>query len=238
MTTRVRGSAAMRKPKDPEKTRADILRAATAEFATRGLEGARIDAIARQTHTTRAMIYYYFESKEGLYLAVLEAAYRGIRDAEKSLDLSHLAPDDGLRALVAFTFDYYQAHPEFVALVVAENQAGGRHLTTMKSIRKLNVSIIDTIDDVLARGRRAGRFREGFDAVDLHMTIASLGWFQVANRHTFGHLFGRDFTDAETVARHRALATEVVMQFALRPDARVSRRAASNGDTGTVAPAA
>jgi len=219
----------MRKPKDPEKTRADILRAATEEFASRGFEGGRIDAVARQTHTTRAMIYYYFGSKEGLYLAVLEAAYRGIRDAEKSLDLTHVPPQQAMRELVAFTFDYYQAHPEFVALVVAENQAGGRHIRSMKSIRRLNVSIIDAIDDVLERGRRDGVFRAGFDAVDVHMTIAALGWFQIANRHTFGHLFGRDFTDGAIVARHRALATEVVLQFALAAPAARPRAVARNG---------
>jgi AcrR family transcriptional regulator len=101
------------------------LEAAIAEFASRGFDGARVDAIARQTNTARAMIYYYFKSKEGLYLAVLEDAYVSIRKAEQSLDLAHLSPEQAIGELVGFTFDYYQRHPEFVALVVAENQAGG-----------------------------------------------------------------------------------------------------------------
>ncbi len=213
MARRSMASAAMRKPKDPEQSRADILRAATAEFAARGLEGARVDAIARQTRTTRAMIYYYFGSKEALYLAVLENAYRGIREAEKGLDLAHLSPGEAMRQLVAFTFDYYQAHPEFVALVVAENQSGGRHIRKMQRMRRLNVSIINTVKEVLDRGRRGGAFRTGFDAIELHMTIAALGWFQIANRHTFGYLFQRDFTALKTVERHRALVIDVVLQF-------------------------
>jgi len=58
---------------------AGIMEVATAEFAAKGLGGARIDAIADATHTSKRMIYYYFGSKEGLYLAVLEESYRRMR---------------------------------------------------------------------------------------------------------------------------------------------------------------
>ena len=212
-------SAALRKPKNPQRSRADILRAATSEFATRGLNGARVDAIARHTRTTRAMIYYYFKSKEGLYRAVLEEAYRGIREAEKGLDLAHLPAKEAVAELVSFTFDYYQAHPEFVALVVAENQSGGRHIRKMQRIRRLNASIVDTIAQVLERGRADGTLRGDIDAVDMHMTIAALGWFEIANRHTFGYLFKRDFGALATVERDRARIIDIVWQFVRAPNA-------------------
>jgi AcrR family transcriptional regulator len=203
----------MRKPKDPMKSRAEILAAASHEFATRGLEGARVDAIARRTRTTRAMIYYYFGSKPGLYIAVLENAYRGIRDAEKTLDLGHAPPVEAMRRLVAFTLDYYQEHPSFVALVIAENQSGGRHIRKANRMHRLNSSIVDVISDVLARGAREGTFRNDVDAVDLHMTIASLGWFQIANRHTFGYIFGRDFASPRQIRRNKRLITDIVLRF-------------------------
>jgi AcrR family transcriptional regulator len=213
MTRTAARSAAMRKPRNPEASRADILRAATGEFAARGLDGARLDSIARRTRTTRAMIYYYFRSKEGLYLAVLEEAYRGIREAEKTLELAHLPPREAIGQLVSFTFDYYQAHPEFVALVVAENQSGGRHIRKLHRIRRVNASIVDTIGDVLERGRAEGTLRPDVDAIDLHMTIAALGWFEIANRHTFGYLFRRDFGAPEMVERDRARIIDVVWRF-------------------------
>jgi AcrR family transcriptional regulator len=206
-------SSALRKPKNPERSRADILRAATAEFASRGFGGARVDAIARQTRTTRAMIYYYFKSKDGLYLSVLEHAYLGIREAEQTLDLAHLLPEDAMRALIGFTFDYYQDHPEFVALVVTENQSGGRHIRKMRKMKRQNVSVLDAIKEMLDRGRNSGIFRSGFDAIDIHMMIAALGWFQIANRHTFSYLFRRDLSAAKTIERHRALIIDVVLQF-------------------------
>src|SRR3954467_10944042 len=121
-------TAAMRKPKAPEANRARIIGAALAEFAARGFKGASMDAIAARTQTTRALINYYFGSKEKLYLAVLEQVYAEIRQAEGQLELDHLAPVAAVRRIVQFTFDYYLAHEGFVRLVVAENQAKGRYL--------------------------------------------------------------------------------------------------------------
>src|SRR2546429_7921657 len=120
-------SAAMRKPKAPQANRARIVAAAIEEFAARGFKGASMDAIAARTHTTRAMINYYFGSKEKIYLAVLEQVYAEIRRAESFLDLEHLAPVEAIRRIVEFTFDYYLSHQYFVQIVVAENQARGRH---------------------------------------------------------------------------------------------------------------
>ena len=90
--------------RDPEQTRRGILDAAFAEFAAKGLAGARVDEIAARTRTTKRMIYYYFGSKEGLYAAVLEEHYAGIRDSEHALGLEEfgdellvvLPPDDRL----------------------------------------------------------------------------------------------------------------------------------------------
>jgi len=140
---------AMRKPKAPGKSRSDILAAAADEFARHGFNGSRLEAIAARTRTTRAMIYYYFRNREGLYRAVLEEAYRDIRTAEAELDLAHMEPVAAMRRLVEFVFDYYQRNPSFVALVVAENQAGGRHIHKVHRMQSLNVSIIGTLRDIL-----------------------------------------------------------------------------------------
>src|SRR6188474_1700146 len=100
-------TSAMRKPKAPEANRVRILTSAVAEFSLRGFKGASMDAIAARTETTRALINYYFGSKEKLYLAVLERVYAEIREAEKDLELDHLSPADAIRRIVEFTYDYY-----------------------------------------------------------------------------------------------------------------------------------
>ncbi len=147
-------TTAMRKPKAPEANRAGILAAAVAEFASRGFKGASMDAIAARTSTTRALINYYFGSKEKLYLAVLERVYAEIRDAEHLLDLDHLPPVEAICRVVEFTYNYYVEHEDFVRLVVAENQARGRHMKKSAAMRTVNRPIIETLAGPSSRGAR------------------------------------------------------------------------------------
>ena len=206
-------TAAMRKPKAPEANRARIIKAAMDEFASRGFKGASMDAIAARTHTTRALINYYFGSKEKVYLAVLENVYAEIRQAEGLLDLDHLAPVDAIRRIVQFTFDYYLSHEGFVRLVVAENQAKGRYLKKSPAMRSLNRPIIDTLSRVVERGQLGGSFRAGVDPIDVHMMIAALGMFNVTNRYTFAAIFQRDMGAKGDVDRRREMITEAILRY-------------------------
>ena len=192
---------------------ADILAVATREFAEKGLAGARIDAIAQAMRTSKRMIYYYFGSKEALYLAVLEAAYRGIRAIEAGAHLDDLAPEDALRRLVGHTVDYQWAHPEFVRLVQGENIQRAQYLAQSDSIRTLNVPAIDGLRRVLDRGQQAGVFRAAIDPVDLHMSISALSVFNVANRHTFGLIFQRDLEAPGDLIARRDSIIEMIVRF-------------------------
>lgn len=185
---------------------------ATREFAQKGYGGARVDSIAARTRSSKRMIYYYFGGKEGLYLAVLEAAYAGIRRAEATLDLERLPPKAALRALVAFTFDYYEAHPEFVRLVINENIMDGVHMARSKTIGRLNVTVIDALRALVARGQRESVFRRGIDPIDLHMSISALGIFNVANRATFSTIFKRDMASPKALATRRAKIVDIILR--------------------------
>ena len=211
--TDVRGRAAMRKPKEPEANRARILRSAIEEFAARGFKGASMDAIAARTDTTRALINYYFGSKEQVYIAVLEQVYASIREAEAELDLDHLDPAAAIRRVVEFTYNYYLANEGFVRLVVAENQARGRHLRKSKAMRTLNRPIIERLARVIARGQAEGLFRADVDAVEIHKAIAALGMFNVTNRYTFGAIFQRDMGVKGDVGRRRAMVADMILSY-------------------------
>ncbi|MEO8302712.1 MAG: TetR/AcrR family transcriptional regulator [Betaproteobacteria bacterium] len=211
------GSAAMRKPKAPEANRAKILQAAVAEFASRGFKGASMDAIAAGTNTTRALINYYFGGKEKLYLTVLENVYAEIRHAESFLDLDHLEPTEAIRSIVEFTYNYYLEHEDFVRLVVAENQARGRHMKKSAAMRTVNRPIIDTLGGVIARGQVDDIFRADVDAIDVHMAIAALGMFNVTNQYTFGAIFQRAMGAKGDVPRRRRMVVEVVLRW-LKPE--------------------
>jgi AcrR family transcriptional regulator len=206
-------TAAMRKPKDPEANRARIVAAAIDEFAARGFKGASMDAIAARTHTTRALINYYFGSKEQLYLAVLERVYEEIREAEGNLELHHLTPVEAIRRIVEFTYGYYMTHEGFVRLVVAENQARGRHLRKSRAMRTLNRPIIELLGGVIARGQAQGKFRPDVDPVEIHKAIAALGMFNVTNRHTFGAIFQREMGAKGDVGRRRDIVADMIVSY-------------------------
>ena len=205
--------AAMRKPKAPQANRAGIVAAAIDEFAARGFKGASMDAIAARTHTTRALINYYFGSKEKLYIAVLEHVYAEIREAEAKLDLDHLPPADAVRRIVEFTYNYYLTHEGFVRLVVAENQARGRHLKKSRAMRTLNRPIIDRLARVITRGQAEGLFRGDADSVEMHKAIAALGMFNVTNQYTFGAIFQRDMGAKGDVGRRRAMVADLILSY-------------------------
>ena len=201
---------------DPERTMADILAVATREFADKGLSGARIDEIAAATRTSKRMIYYYFESKEGLYIAVLEEAYRRIRQIEAELQLEDLSPEDALRKLVGFTFDYQLANPDFIRLVMNENIHRGEFLAQSRSIQQLNVPAIGAVEAVYRRGVKDGVFRKDIDPVDLHMSISALCFFNVSNRHTFSLIFKRDLESPRAVGARRDSIVEMIVRFVRR----------------------
>jgi AcrR family transcriptional regulator len=198
---------------DPARTMAGILDVATTEFAQKGLSGARIDEIAAATQTSKRMIYYYFGSKEGLYIAVLEEAYRRMRAIEADLHLEDLSPEDALRKLVGFTFDHHHDNADFIRLVMTENMERGAFMAQSKVIQKLNVTAISAVKALYVRGVASGVFRANIDAIDLHASISALTFFNVANRHTFSLIFKRDFDAPRVLRERRDSVIEMIVRF-------------------------
>lgn len=202
--------------RDPERTRAAILRAATTEITAKGLTGARVDAIAERAGVNKRMLYHYFGDKDGLYLAVLEDTYAGIRNAEIGLNLTALDPIAGMRKLVLFTWDYFIAHPEFLSLLATENMNRARYLKKSKEIRKLHNPLIGMIAGLLTRGAREGVFRAGVDPVELYISIAGLGFFYMSNRYTLSTIFGEDLNAPARLAKRGEHMVQVVLAY-LKP---------------------
>ena len=198
---------------DPERTQANILEVAAAEFGEKGLAGARIDEIAAATKTSKRKSYYYFGSKEGLYLAVLEECYRRVRDTEAELHLEDLEPEQALRRLVAFTFDHHLSNENYIRLVMSENINRGQYLAQSRRIQELNIPAIAAIRKLYERGVKTGVFRPGLDPVDIHASISALSFFNVSNRHTFGLIFKLDTRSPAYIAHRRENVVEMIVRF-------------------------
>jgi AcrR family transcriptional regulator len=216
VTASAAGAGAAVAPKatrDPEQTRARILEAAKCEFARVGLGGARVDSIALAAGANKRMLYYYYGNKEDLFLAVLEAAYEDIRNAEKGLQLDQLAPAEAVRRLVAFTWNYYLENPEFLNLLNSENLHQARHLKNSSKVRTMHSPFIAMIAQILDRGVRTGEFRGGVDPMQLYISIAGLAYFYLGNNYTLSAIFGRDLKAARAKAQRLAHMTDVVLGF-------------------------
>jgi TetR/AcrR family transcriptional regulator len=211
MSAGVAPTATPERQRDAERTRAEILKVATAEFAERGYDGARVDEIGARTRTTKRMIYYYFGGKKQLYVAVLEHAYARIRAAEQAVNVDHLDPVMAIRRLAEVTFDHHEANPDFIRLVSIENIHHGEHVAEMASLVRVNTPAIGLLNEILTRGREQRLFRTDIDAIDVHMMISSFCVFRVANRYTFGAIFDRDLLDPALRERYRRMLGDMIV---------------------------
>ncbi|MEJ8836019.1 TetR/AcrR family transcriptional regulator [Ramlibacter sp. AN1133] len=202
--------------RDADRSQGTILAAARDEFAEHGLGGARVDRIAERAGLNKRLIYYYFEDKDKLFQAVLEQAYRDIREEEMKLHLVDLDPPTAVRRLIEFTWDYYLRHPEFLTLLNSANLHRARHLAESKRARELNSPVVETLATVLERGRREGTFRGGVDPVQLYVSIAGLAYFYLSNSHTLSAIFGRDLLAPKARSERLSHMTEVILGYLTR----------------------
>jgi TetR/AcrR family transcriptional regulator len=194
-------------------SRARILAAALAEFAEQGFAGARVDAIAERAGINKRMLYVYVGNKEALWLATLEQVYEAMRVEERRLDTHNMPPLAGMEALVRFNFRYHVEHPEFVTLVNDENLQAGRNLARSTRVQDLYSPLLALIDDLLRRGQAEGLFRADVDSRQLYVSIAGMGYFYWANRHTLSAIFGRAFDTAAALQGREDHMVEVVLGY-------------------------
>ncbi|WP_020587827.1 TetR/AcrR family transcriptional regulator [Desulfobacter curvatus] len=101
-----------------------ILNAALLVFATRGYNGARVDAIARKAGVNKAMIYYRIGNKLALYQAVIHDIYQD-RAAQLHKDIqSKATPEDKLTTYIASVAAIMDAHPHFTRIMIREMVSG------------------------------------------------------------------------------------------------------------------
>jgi AcrR family transcriptional regulator len=197
-------------------TRQRILDAALAEFAEKGLAGARVDEIAARAGANKRMLYAHFGSKEELWMVVLERAYAAKRAEERQVEVEGLPPDQAMARLVSFNLRYTARHPEFVALLNQENLHQAAYLRRSEDVPALYSPIVGALREVLRRGEAEGIFRPGVDPMQLYITILALGHFYVSNRHTLSTIFNVALDTEAAIAEREAHISEVVLGY-LRP---------------------
>ena len=194
METPRRKAEAPKRSRNSVKTKASILAAARVEFADRGFEGARVDAIAERAGANKRLLYHYFGNKEELYRAVLLDAYQEIRKGERALSLDQYDQVQAMDRLVRFTFRHFLGNPWFPRLLGTENIENARFLKTLPDIKALHSPLVGQIAAIIERGAASGVFRRDVDPVQPYISVAALGFFYVSNTATLSVIFERDLT--------------------------------------------
>jgi TetR/AcrR family transcriptional regulator len=149
---------------EPEKTRAAILEAALKEFAHEGVAGARTEEIARSAGVNKALLYYYFKDKDGLYAAVLDQVFSGYyRLANAVLDRTDLAPRDKLLQYAAAHYDYIAGSPLYPRLLQREFMSSGSTSLVDRVLEEHGQPVYDKLIRMVEQGVRKGEFRKGID---------------------------------------------------------------------------
>ncbi len=197
--------------RDAEATKRRILKASRAEFARHGYSGARVDRIARAARANKRMLYYHVGNKDALYLEALEAAYADIRAAEQELQLEKMEPLAAIERLVRFTWDYFLANPEFIALLNTENLHKARHIKRSRHIGSMNSPVVATVGRILDEGVRRGLIRPGIDPLQLYISIAALCYFYLSNLHTLTVVFDGGLKEQRALEARVAHVVDLVL---------------------------
>src|SRR3954462_3286376 len=208
-----------RQTRNADATRSKILDAALVEFGERGLAAGNTDDMAARCGVNKRMIYYYFGSKEGLYLAALESVYENLVALEKEIEIEHLDPPAAIEAMVNLKIDYYVANPHFISFLSMENFYKARHLRKSKKLDMFKSPLAEGIGRILERGQRSGQFRHDVDPVDFYVSICGLCIMYFTNQHTLGVIFGRKMTRDDNIQRHKKTVTDIVLSYLQTPDA-------------------
>jgi AcrR family transcriptional regulator len=180
--------------RDPVRTRAALLQAATRDFARNGFSGARTERIAAAAKCNIRLLYHHFGSKEGIYRSAIEAAYSDLRRRESQLAFNLADPLGCIDRLLRFTFAYFEDNPDFEGLLRTANQLQGRFIRQSSQVQGEGAGLRARLEAVLAAGEIRGVIRPGIDPIQLYVTIAALSRFHLANAWSLAIGLDEDLT--------------------------------------------
>jgi len=198
-------------------TRERLLKTAIREFSAKGMSGARIDTIASRAKANVRMVYHYFGSKEALYLEVLEHTLAKLRAEEMQLDVSTVAPLEGVIRLFDFIDSHFTAHPELMSLLSSENLNRAQYLKRSTRIPEMSSPVLGALRTLLARGAADGSLKPGIDALHLYVTLVSLAYFHKSNGYTLSRIFQHDLYAPDWQAAHREQAHQMLLAYLQAP---------------------
>lgn len=216
-TAAVRSQAARSAPKklirDPKRTKRRILFVASSEFANKGYDGAWVDEIVRRSKFSKNLIFYYFDSKEELFMAVLESAFVNLRRQQDTHSLNDMPPEEAIKKLIVDLFHYWQKSRVFVGLLTSENFHRAEHIKKSKFAPGAFDRLIENLSAVLEAGVKQGIFRDGVDPVNLCISILGLSYQYFSDQYTLSFLLDKDLTSKEALESRLKHTEDIILGY-------------------------
>ncbi len=193
--------------RNPEVTRNQILDAAETEFAGLGLGAARTEAIAAQTGVTKAMIYYYFQSKEELYRSVLDRCFTQALGMMEQLQLDCLPPEAALTRLLEQLLCCMSENPRIGSILTLEAiQNKGKYYP-----KQMGDLLYGTIILILEQGMKLGVFRQ-LDPRHTAINIVGTCAFYFTAQENLKYLWpGKRILGKEQLQQHTQESIDLIM---------------------------
>jgi len=193
-----------------------IVAAAASMFAEQGLAGARMDEIARAAKVNKALLYYYFRSKEELHRFVLETLLSQLRSRVWEERDAASPAGKRLAAVIDHFFEFIQRHPNYPRLIQREMMSNGPNVEWIVSeyYRPLHARLVALIEEGISNGE----FRR-VDARNTALTVVSNMVFYFAAAPVLKRILGHDPLRPREVARRREAIQDLLEHGLLEPGA-------------------
>ncbi|SHJ27668.1 TetR/AcrR family transcriptional regulator [Desulfofundulus thermosubterraneus] len=201
--------------RDAGATKARILEAARSVFAAKGYNAARVDEIVALARVNKRMVYHYYGSKEGLYLAVLGDSFSRIFSLNREVLAGKGDVLSRARAVITQYFYFLAANPDVVRLMGWETLQGGQH--ARRVLPDIFSAGLEDLENVLRQGVQEGIFRKDVDIRRLVISVSGLCLNYFSRREMLHFLWPRDILHPEMLQEHLDHVLDLVFCGILSP---------------------
>ncbi|MBQ7336571.1 MAG: TetR family transcriptional regulator [Clostridia bacterium] len=199
----------MEQKKKSALTRQKILEAAEEIFSSVGFAAARVDAIAERAGVNKQMIYAHFESKEGVYSAVLERVYSRLSEYQDTVASYEFEGAETVKRIVSDYFAFLISNPSFVRLMLWENLNGARY------VQQAPAALLDGLKALLQSGIEKGLVRADLDVEQTALSLNLFCFSAFSNQYTFSKLLGKDLGARKELAKRAEHVTQMFLGYIL-----------------------
>jgi len=202
----------VKRERNSQKSKEDILKAAEVKFAEKGIYGTRVDDIAKAANINKRMLYEYFGNKEELYRAVLVEVYSRLSKEEMVLLSENISCIDAMKRIVTLYFVFLKNNPTYVNLILWENLNKGEYIEDI-DFSNIKDPVFALLRKVINRGKAEGIFRADIDTEQIILSLLTYSFSYFSNRYTLSKLLGKRIDAEESIKKRVESVTEMFLGY-------------------------